>query len=116
MIFDRKVQTCIFDTGKTQGDGRRRQLGSPSEQNGMTLSTTASACMPASELEHKLEALKADTSVAAELSVITQAQISELKVANHAETRELKAETRGLKAEITELKALLRQLVKPNKA
>ena len=64
MIFDRKIQTCIFDTNKVQGGGGRRLS---SERDGTTLSalsTAASvadkevettACMPSSELEHKLE-------------------------------------------------------------
>ena len=115
VIFDRKVQTCIFDTDKVQGGGGRRLS---SEQDGTTLSalsTAASvadkdakttACMPSAELAHKLELLEQNYAVKAQelkneitgLKAATQTQLTELRVAN-------KAETRDLKNEITEMKA-----------
>ena len=117
VIFDRKVQTCIFDTDKVQGGGGRRLS---SEQDGTTLSalsTAASvadkdakttACMPSAELAHKLELLEQNYAVATQgLRVKAQElknEITEMMAANKAEAQELKAE-------IVELKVLLHQLL-----
>ena len=136
MIFDRKVQTCIFDTDKVQGGGGRRLS---SEQDGTTLSalsTAASeaekdakttACMPSAELAHKLELLEQNYAVKAQelkneitgLKAATQTQLTELRAANKAETQAMmaanKAETQEMMAEIVELKVLLHQLLTTGK-
>ena len=143
VIFDRKVQTCIFDTDKVQGGGGRRLS---SEQDGTTLSalsTAASvadkdakttACMPSAELAHKLELLEQNYAVATQglrvkaqelkneitgLKAATQTQLTELMAANNAEKKEMmaanKAEAQELKAEIVELKVLLHQLLTTGK-
>ena len=106
VIFDRTVQTCIFDA---DADGSRRRL-----QAGADAATPVAECAETiqqlAEMDQKLEQLKEESR---DLKAINHAQMTELKTEIITELKAShQSEANELKTEIAELKALLWQLAK----